>query len=142
MLGPSPGTRWFRTRLHAGRGGAPDKEPPSPVKRILISAVAALALLVGVQACTTEDVSKLAIQTYFPEQYDKAVAVATCESGLDPSAVSSGGGNWGLFQINLVHAGLVGSMGYRWAQLTDPFVNAKVARVIYDQSGWGAWACG
>ena len=76
--------------------------------------------------------SKLAIQRYFPEQYDKALAVATCESGLDPAAVSPGGGNWGLFQINLIHADLVGSLGYQWSDLTNPVVNAHVARVIYD----------
>jgi hypothetical protein len=33
-------------------------------------------------------------------------------------------------------------MGYQWADLTNPVVNAHVARVIYDQSGWGAWSCG
>jgi hypothetical protein len=112
------------------------------VKRIAISAVAAVAILIGVSACNSQDLSRLAIERYFPEQYDKALEVATCESGLDPAAVSPGGGNWGLFQINLVHAGLVGSMGYPWADLTNPVVNAHVARVIYDQSGWGAWSCG
>jgi lysozyme-like protein len=112
------------------------------VKRILISAVAGIALMVAVSACTTEDLSKGAIMTYFPEQFDKALSVATCESGLDPAAVSPGGGNWGLFQINLVHADLVGSLGYQWGELTNPYVNAHVARVIYDSSGWGAWACG
>ena len=122
--------------------GAPDKEPQYPVKRILISAVAGIAMLVAVSACTTEDVSKSAIQTYFPEQYDKALSVATCESGLDPAAVSPGGGNWGLFQINTVHSGLVSSLGYSWSDITNPFVNAMVARQIYNDSGWSAWSCG
>jgi hypothetical protein len=82
-----------------------------------------------------------AIATYFGDVYDKAIRVARCESGLDPSAVSAGGGNWGLFQINKVHQGLVESMGYSWDQILDPYVNAAVARHIYDGSGWGPWGC-
>ncbi len=113
------------------------------MKRLLISAVVGLALMVGVTACNTEDMSKAAIQRYFPEQYDKALSVASCESGLNPAAVSPGGGNWGLFQINLVHADLVGSLGYTWDQMLNPVANAHVARVIYDSGGgWGAWSCG
>jgi hypothetical protein len=113
------------------------------VKRTLIIAIAGIALLFGAAACDTREVSKVAIQQSFPEQYDKALAVAECESGLDPSAVSPGGGNWGLFQINTVHKGLVASMGYSWADITNPFVNSQVARVIYDDAGgWSPWACG
>lgn len=82
-----------------------------------------------------------AIAAYFGDVYDKAVRVARCESGLDPGAVSPGGGNWGLFQINTVHRGMVESMGYSWDQILDPYVNADVARHIYDSSGWGPWGC-
>jgi hypothetical protein len=81
-----------------------------------------------------------AIATYFGDVYDKAIRVARCESGLNPSAVSAGGGNWGLFQINTVHRALVESMGYSWDQILDPYVNAAVARHIYDNAGgWGPW---
>jgi soluble lytic murein transglycosylase-like protein len=82
-----------------------------------------------------------AIATYFGDVYDKAIRVARCESGLNPAAVSAGGGNWGLFQINKVHQGLVESMGYSWDQILDPYVNAAVARHIYDGSGWSPWGC-
>jgi hypothetical protein len=112
------------------------------VKRILISAVAGLALVIAASACSAEDVSRSAIQYYFPDQYDKALSVATCESNLNPSAVSPGGGNWGLFQINKIHASLVASLGYQWSEMTNPFLNARVARIIYNQSGWRAWSCG
>ena len=87
LLGPSPGTPEVPVAPVNRSSGAPDKEPQYPVKRILISAAAGIAMLVAVSACTTEDVSKSAIQTYFPEQYDKALSVATCESGLDLSLI-------------------------------------------------------
>jgi len=84
-----------------------------------------------------------AIRRHFPAEYEKAVRVATCESGLDPRAVSSGGGNHGLFQINNVHRGRVASMGYSWSDIYDPYVNARVARTIYNESGWSPWpVCG
>ena len=83
-----------------------------------------------------------AIATSFGDVYDQAVAVARCESGLDPNAVSAGGYNWGLFQINVVHKSRVEAMGYSWDQITDPYVNAAVARSIYDDAGgWGPWGC-
>ena len=83
-----------------------------------------------------------AIATSFGDVYDQAIAVARCESGLDPNAVSRGGGNWGLFQINVVHKSRVEAMGYSWDQILDPYVNAAVARSIYDDAGgWGPWGC-
>ncbi len=83
-----------------------------------------------------------AINQYFGDVYNQAVGVARCESGLDPNAVSSGGYNWGLFQINIVHKSRVEAMGYSWDQILDPYVNAAVARSIYDDAGgWGPWGC-
>lgn len=83
-----------------------------------------------------------AVMQYFPDVFNKAWAVSGCESQHDPNAISPGGGNWGLFQINTVHKKLVQSMGYSWSQILDPFVNADVARALYDGSGgWGPWTC-
>ena len=82
-----------------------------------------------------------AIYTFFPDVYDQAIHVASCESGMNPGAISGGGGNWGLFQINTVHRNRVAAMGYSWDQLLDPYVNSHVARSIYDESGWRPWAC-
>jgi hypothetical protein len=70
-----------------------------------------------------------------------AIGVARCESGLNPRAVSRGGGNWGLFQLNTVHRGRVARMGYRWEDVLDPRVNALVARAIFDEQGWQPWGC-
>jgi len=104
-------------------------------------AIAALGLLLGATACDDGDAVRTAIRQSFPDQYEKALAVAKCESGLNPEAVSPGGGNWGLFQINTIHTSRVQSMGYSWDQITDPYVNSKVARSIYNEVGWSAWAC-
>jgi hypothetical protein len=83
-----------------------------------------------------------AIATYFGDVYSQAIGVARCESSLDPGAVSRGGGNWGLFQVNSVHRARVEAMGYSWDQILDPYVNAAVARGIYDDAGgWGPWGC-
>lgn len=117
------------------------------MKRILLPLLCVIGLVLGASACSPREESKAAIREYFPEQYDKAVRVATCESGLDPEAVSPGGGNWGLFQINTVHKPMVQRMGYSWSRITEPHVNAKVARVIYDDAdrrgnGWSPWSCG
>jgi len=71
---------------------------------------------------------------------DQAVAVAACESGLDPGAVSSGGTYRGLFQLGSHLAGTVDFYGGNWF---DPLTNAQVARDLYLQSGWSSWpSCG
>ncbi|HXH58578.1 transglycosylase SLT domain-containing protein [Iamia sp.] len=114
------------------------------MKRILLPVLCIVGLAVGASACTPEDLSKDAIRQNFPSsQHDKATRVADCESSLNPEAVSPGGGNWGLFQINTVHKPMVERMGYSWEQITDPYVNAKVARRIFADAGdtWGPWAC-
>lgn len=82
-----------------------------------------------------------AIARWFGDLYRQALAVANCESTLHPNARS--GPNYGLFQINRVHADT-------WAQVTgtsftsswsDPNLNAQFARWLYDQQGWAPWAC-
>ena len=81
------------------------------------------------------------ITEVFGAHGNAAIGVARCESGLNPGAISRGGGNWGLFQINKVHAKRVANMGYAWEDLLDARVNAIVAKSIFDESGWRPWAC-
>lgn len=81
------------------------------------------------------------IAEVFGPHASAAIGVARCESGLNPSAVSRGGGNWGLFQINKVHRDRVARMGFAWEQLLDARVNALVAKSIFDEQGWRPWAC-
>ena len=81
------------------------------------------------------------IAEVFGADASAAIGVARCESGLNPGAISRGGGNWGLFQINRVHRQRVADLGYSWEQLLDAKVNSLVAKSIFDEQGWGPWAC-
>jgi hypothetical protein len=84
-----------------------------------------------------------AIAAWFPENYDRAVQIASCESGMNPGAVSRGGGNHGLFQINNVHQGAFESVtGVSFFDgVYNAYYNAQFARHLYDNSGWSPWAC-
>ncbi len=67
----------------------------------------------------------------------RALAVARCESRLDPAAVG-GAGERGLFQIHPVHAAWLGP---RWDALFDPVVNVAVAHEMWRTQGWRPWSC-
>ena len=115
------------------------------MKRIVLPVLAAVALLVGASGCTPEAEARDAIVKWFPDWAEaKAIRVADCESGLNPDAVSPGGANWGLFQINRTSwESTVRSMGYSWSQMTDPYINSKVALHIYKAAGnsFNPWGC-
>ena len=105
--------------------------------------------VLGLTACNpaaqadTPSSAQDAINQAFGPLANQAMGVAQCESGLDPSAVSPGGGNWGLFQINTVHRSSFESVtGHSWSEVLDPYLNANFAAWLYNQSGgWGPWAC-
>lgn len=100
-----------------------------------------------------------AIAAHFPDVYDSAVRVARCESTLNPGAVSAGGGNWGLFQVNrAAHESdfvqfanaLLDGQGIPAEDPRRTFeggtlnadLNAAYARKLYSGSGgWGPWSC-
>ncbi len=101
---------------------------------MLAAAVGVLAL----GACTPQAY----INQLFGERAGEATRVATCESRLDPGAVSAGGGNHGLFQINNVHRGTFEQVtGQPWSAVYHPYYNAQFAKWLFDQSGWRPWAC-
>jgi hypothetical protein len=111
-------------------------------KRLRLLYVALMALgLVGLAACHNSNPAIDAIEHEFGPVANQAIAIAQCESNLNPGAISPGGGNWGLFQINTIHKPWVESMGYSWNQMLDPYVNTHIAKMLYDQSGWGPWTC-
>jgi hypothetical protein len=61
---------------------------------------------------------------------------------MNPSAVSPGGGNHGLFQINNVHRSSFEAVtGRPWSDVYDADANAQFARHLYNGSGWHPWAC-
>jgi len=102
-------------------------------------AIALAVVLFALSGCTPE----WWIEHNFGPATDAAVRVARCESNLNPAAVSPGGGNHGLFQINNVHAATFEAVtGAPWASgRYDAGKNAQFARWLYDSSGWGPWTC-
>ena len=102
----------------------------------------------GLSACDTSaqadtSIAQDAITQAFGPLADQAMGVANCESTLNPDAVSRGGGNWGLFQINTVHRSEFEAVtGHSWSEVLDPYLNSSYAAYLYSQSGgWGPWAC-
>ena len=65
-----------------------------------------------------------------------ALRIVQCESNWDAAAVSRG--NYGLFQINAIHA-------YRWPTFWErwmiPEINTAWAYELYLEQGWGIWGC-
>lgn len=82
------------------------------------------------------------IRNTFGSAGGAAVSVARCESGLNPRAVSPGGGNHGLFQINSVHRGSFERVTRQpWSQVYSAIHNTTFAKWLYDQQGWRPWTC-
>lgn len=74
----------------------------------------------------------------FPErEIPMGVAVAKLESSFNPKAVNpAAGGNFGMWQINTVHADLLAR--YTWS---DPYQNALMAYSVWKQAGgWSPWS--
>lgn len=110
-----------------------------PIKRL----VAALVLVLCLASCTPEQMIWHAFKERgaSDEQVQQAIRVANCESTLRAGAISPGGGNWGLFQINTIHRGRVEAMGHRWDDMLKGYENARVAADIWAEQGWRPWTC-
>ena len=82
-------------------------------------------------------IEELIVET-FPEEPEKALAIARCESGLRPDAWSPTQ-DGGVFQIHVpVHGKRLEELGL---DIWDPEDNIKFARMLYDESGWRPWVC-
>ena len=83
------------------------------------------------------------IRSAFGAQGDNAVAVARCESGLNPTAYNPAGPYYGLFQIGAHHASnfqaVTGVSLAQGGRQAGP--NVQYAKWLYDHSGWGQWGC-
>lgn len=79
------------------------------------------------------------IRAAFPEDPDTAVAVAMCESSLDPSRIGDKHlpkPSYGLFQVSRIYH------NYSEEYLLNEDNNLEVARKIYDRAGgWRPWTC-
>lgn len=121
--------------------------PPEPVKKAAVAVTATTEAAPQPEPEQQQPVpsgdAESAIAQWFPDLYQSAVNVATCESGMDPGAVSRGGGNWGLFQINTVHrSDFENYTGQPWSEVLNANYNAQYARKLYDgNGGWGPWTC-
>jgi soluble lytic murein transglycosylase-like protein len=81
------------------------------------------------------------VASAFPEDPKTALRIVSCESAWN-SAARSATGDSGLFQINDIHRGPGGvAAGLSVEDLFDPLVNIRVARALYDESGWHPWVC-
>lgn len=84
-----------------------------------------------------------AIVCSMPWPCEEAVSVARCESGTDSSGNLDGnwatnGNNYGLFQINSIHASRWSDY---WDNWMDPVRNTQFAFDIWSESGWRPWHC-
>jgi len=74
----------------------------------------------------------------FGEEAPNAFNVLYCENrGLNPEAMNwNSNGTWdaGIFQVNEIH-------GHSLEDMKDYKKNIKVAKKIFDNRGWTAWAC-
>lgn len=76
------------------------------------------------------------IRQEFPENAEKMIEIAKCESQLNPEAYNPEWhngcqGSSGIFQVACVH-------GFE-GDLFDPEYNIKVAKEIYQSQGYNAW---
>lgn len=85
------------------------------------------------------------IREWFPDQYERALRVADCESGLNPSAVNPRGYH-GLFQIGSYYhrSSFERVTGVSWdAGIYTAYYNAQYAAHLQARQGWGPWpVCG
>lgn len=109
---------------------------------VFVGALGLSACEPGVASETPSSVQDAINQSFGPIA-DQASRVADCESSMDPNAVSSGGGNYGLFQINTVHRSEFEEVtGRPWSDVLDAYANSQYAAYLYNQSGgWGPWTC-
>jgi len=80
------------------------------------------------------------VAAYFPaDQVDHALTIMACESGGNAGAKNPTSSARGLFQI--LASLWAPNFGVTYEALYDPETNVRLARRIWDQSGWGAWSC-
>jgi hypothetical protein len=77
------------------------------------------------------------IRETFPEDPERAVAIAKCESNLIPSAVSPTH-DYGIFQINHIHDARLKQLGLDKFRVDD---NIAFARILYNERGFKPWVC-
>jgi len=78
------------------------------------------------------------IKETFPEDAERALAVAKCESGFKPDAKGPTQ-DGGVFQIHIPsHGKRLEKLGL---DIWDPEDNVEFARILYNEQGWTPWVC-
>lgn len=72
------------------------------------------------------------IERVFGKDAPTAIRVARCESGLKSNAVNKKTLDYGIFQINKVHA-------VNPKFLMDWRINIQIAKHLFEKSGWNPW---
>ena len=112
----------------------------TPVIRRALTAAAVAGCLAVASACSIPG-PEAEIDAAFGDAAPEAHAIARCESGMNPGAVSRSNDH-GLFQINAVHRGRFSDVtGQPWEAVYDAHWNTVYARYLYDQQGWRPWTC-
>lgn len=97
-------------------------------------------ILIG--TTTKEKTIEEKIRDTFPEAPNTAVAIAKCESGLNPNAINNrnknGTTDGGLMQINSIHDKYLDELGLDKFDVDD---NLKFARLLYEERGFAPWVC-
>ena len=132
----APTTAPVPTPVVAGEVASPPPPPPTPQATPTPPPV--VRAPVAIPADGIE-----AIICALPWPCEQAIAVAACESGRNMAGRLDGnyatnGNNYGLFQINGVHASRWPDFYQDWM---DPAKNAQWAYEIWAQQGWYPWDC-
>lgn len=88
---------------------------------------------------TTEQIKAL-IRATFPEESERALRVAWCESEYDPGAYNptNGSHDGGVFQVSKKYHGA--ELKARGLDRFDVADNVAFARILYDRRGWQDWS--
>lgn len=120
--------------------------------RLIVGALA--LLLAGMLACMVTSEAEAQGYAYDPyggsyveqvirdvwpdHEEDLAVAVAACESGLDPHAYNPASGAYGPWQFL---ASTSYGMGFDHSLMYDPVYATQAAYQLRQQMGWSPWVC-
>jgi len=126
---------------------APHQRVGSPTRlRLGIAAAAVGAVAILSTACQPAATPQQAVQRHWGSLTPCANRIVQRESRWNPGAVSPGGGNIGLFQLNSYHKTWIrNELGYSWNDLKNASKNAHAAKVLYNKAvsqygdGWQPW---
>lgn len=111
-----------------------------------IAAVALGITALFVAAACEPATPQQSVEMFWKDLTPCANRIIQRESGWNPAAVSPGGGNIGLFQLNAYHKTWIrNELGFTWEDLKKPTLNAAAAKVLYDKAvaqygdGWQPW---